>query len=162
MREAEKIQFLSQKIVELNDITKELAEQFTDRSFKLDGILIGNIVEIMVSHAYEIELYKQSNKKHDGVVISDGKKVQIKGTQRSDSIVIREKPDYLIVEYLDKENGEIREIYNGPGEYVWEYAKFVPSMNFYNLRVNKLLEIDKTVPENKRIKPVVDVKKFEK
>ena len=151
MTEDEKIEFLSDKVKELEKITNEIGIVFPEKSFKLDGILIGNIVEVMVSHAYGIRLYKQSEKTHDGEVLFDGRKVQIKGTQKTDAIVIREKPDYLIVEYLDKKRGCICEIYNGPGDYVWEYASYVPSMNFYTLRVSKLLEIDKIVPTNEKI-----------
>lgn len=160
MTEDQKIEFLSEKIKEIEKITQEIGAVFPEKSFKLDGILIGNIVEVMVSHAYGIRLYKQSEKTHDGEVLSDGRKVQIKGTQKVDSIVIREKPDYLIVEYLDKKRGCICEIYNGPGDYVWEYASYVPSMNFYTLRVSKLLEVDKTVPANEKIEAVVPIEKF--
>ena len=96
MAEKEKIAFLSEKVKDLNRITSEIEEQFPEKSFKLDGILIGNIVEVMAAHIYGITLYKQSEKTHDGEV--DGKKVQIKGTQKLDSIVIREEPDYLLVE----------------------------------------------------------------
>ena len=49
---------------------------------------------MLTAHAYGISLYKQSEKIHDGEV--DGKKVQIKGTQGKDSIVIREEPEYLL------------------------------------------------------------------
>lgn len=160
MTEHEKIAFLSEKVKEIEKITQEIGKVFPEKSFNLDGILIGNIVEVMVAHTYGISLYKQSEKTHDGEVVADGRRVQIKGTQKADSIAVRENPDYLIVEYLDKKKGEIREIYNGPGDYVWEYASYVPSMNFYTLRVNKLLDIDKTVPENKRIKSVVPVEKY--
>ena len=160
MTEDEKIEFLSDKVKELEKITNEIGIVFTEKSFKLDGILIGNIVEVMVSHAYGIRLYKQSEKTHDGEVLFDGRKVQIKGTQKTDAIVIREKPDYLIVEYLDKKRGCICEIYNGPGDYVWEYASYVPSMNFYTLRVSKLLEIDKIVAANEKIKAIVPIEKF--
>ena len=111
LEEEDKITFLSQKIKELNKITNEIGEVFPEKSFKLDGILIGNIVEVMASHVYGITLYNQSEKTHDGEV--DGKKVQIKGTQGKNSIIIREEPEYLIVEYLDNENGIIKEIYNG-------------------------------------------------
>lgn len=160
MTEDEKIVFLSQKIIEINTITREIQEEFPEKSFNLDGILIGNIVEVMVAHAYGIILYKQSEKTHDGEVLNDGRKVQIKGTQKMDSIVIRENPDYLIVEYLDKNNGKIQEIYNGPGDLVWKYASYVPSMNFYTLRVNKLLEIAPTVPTDERIAQIVPVPKY--
>ena len=105
MSEDEKIAFLSEKVKELEKITEEIEQVFPEKSFKLDGILIGNIVEVMASHAYGIKLYKQSEKTHDGEALADGRKVQIKGTQKADSIVIRENPDYLLVEYLDKKRG---------------------------------------------------------
>ena len=160
MTEQEKVLFLSDKIKELNKITSEIEEVFPEKSFKLDGILVGNIVEILTAQAYGITLYKQSEKTHDGEV--DGKKVQIKGTQGKNAIVIREKPEYLLVEYLDKESGTIREIYNGPGELVWQYRSYVPSMNHYTIRINKLLELDTTVPDLERIMPRSSIEKFYK
>lgn len=54
MTEDEKIEFLSDKVKELEKITNEIGIVFPEKSFKLDGILIGNIVEVMVSHAYGI------------------------------------------------------------------------------------------------------------
>ena len=160
MTEQEKVVFLSEKVKELNRITSEIEEVFPEKSFKLDGILIGNIVEVLTAQAYGITLYKQSEKTHDGEV--DGKKVQIKGTQGKDSIVIREEPEYLLVEYLDKESGTIQEIYNGPGALAWQYRSYVPSMNFYTIRINKLLELDATIPDEQRIRPVVCMKKYVK
>lgn len=158
MTELEKVEFLSEKVKELNRITSEIEEVFPEKSFKLDGILIGNIVEVLTAQAYGITLYKQSEKTHDGEV--DGKKVQIKGTQGKDSIVIREEPEYLLVEYLDKESGTIREIYNGPGVLAWQYRSYVPSMNFYTIRINKLLELDATISDEERIMPVVPMRKY--
>ena len=90
----------------------------------------------------------------------DGKKVQIKGTQGKESIVIREEPEYLLVEYLDKESGTIREIYNGPGALAWQYRSYVPSMNFYTIRINKLLELDATISDEERITPIVSMRKY--
>lgn len=160
MTEQEKAAFLSEKIKELNKITSEIEEVFPEKSFKLDGILIGNIVEVLTAQAYGITLYKQSEKTHDGEV--DGKKVQIKGTQGKCSIVIREEPEYLLVEYLDKESGAIQEIYNGPGTLAWQYKSYVPSMNFYTIRVNKLLELDAIISDEERIQPIVPMKKYSK
>ena len=160
MTEQEKIAFLSEKVKELNKITSEIETVFPEKSFKLDGILIGNIVEVLTAQAYGITLYKQSEKTHDGEV--DGKKVQIKGTQGKDSIVIREEPEYLLVEYLDKESGTIQEIYNGPGVLAWQYRSYVPSMNFYTIRINKLLELDATILDEERIPAIVPLKKYVK
>lgn len=160
MTEQEKVEFLSEKVKELNRITSEIEEVFPEKSFKLDGILIGNIVEVLTANAYGITLYKQSEKTHDGEV--NGKKVQIKGTQGKDSIVIREEPDYLLVEYLDKENGTIQEIYNGPGALAWKYRSYVPSMNFYTIRINKLLELNDTIPDENRIGAITPIEKYKK
>ena len=158
MTNQEKVEFLSEKIKELYRITTEIEEVFPEKSFKIDGILVGNIVEILTAHAYGISLYKQSEKTHDGEV--DGRKVQIKGTQGKNGIVIREEPEYLLVEYLDRESGSIKEIYNGPGALAWEYRSYVPSMNHYTVRVNKLLELDKMVLDEERIKTLVHIEKY--
>ncbi len=160
MTEQEKILFLSEKIQELNRITSEIETLFPEKSFKMDGILIGNIVEVLTAHAYGITLYRQSEKTHDGEV--DDKKIQIKGTQGKESIVIREEPEYLLVEYLDKVTGTIQEIYNGPGALAWEHRNYVPSMNFYTIRINKLLELDAQVADEDRIKSIVPVEKYKK
>ena len=160
MTEQEKVIFLSEKIKELNKITFEIEEVFPEKSFKLDGILVGNIVEVLTAQAYGITLYKQSEKTHDGEV--NGKKVQIKGTQGKESIVIREEPEYLLVEYLDKETGTIQEIYNGPGALAWQHRTYVPSMNFYTIRINKLLELDANVASEERIQSIVPIEKYSK
>ena len=65
-------------------------------------------------------------------------------------------------EFLDKETGTIREIYNGPGTLAWQYRSYVPSMNFYTIRVGKLLELDAKVPDEYRIQAIVPVKKYSK
>lgn len=160
MTELEKVEFLSEKIKELNTITSEIEKVFPEKSFKMDGILVGNIVEVLTAYAYGITLYRQSEKIHDGEV--NGKKVQIKGTQDNNYIVIREEPEYLIVEHLDKETGTIQEIYNGPGSLAWQYRSYVPSMNFYTIRVNKLLKLNAIVPDEERIQPIMPMKKYSK
>lgn len=158
MDDKEKIQFLSEKVKELNKTISEIEAVFPGKSFTLDGILVGNIVEIMSAHIYGITLYKQSEKTHDGIV--NGRKVQIKGTQGNDSIVIRALPEYLLVVYLDKQTGTIREIYNGPGEIAWQHRKYVSSMNHYTIRLNKLLELNECISDDERITPFISVDKY--
>lgn len=48
--EQEKVIFLSEKIKELNKITAEMEAVFPEKSFKLDGILVGNIVEVLTAY----------------------------------------------------------------------------------------------------------------
>lgn len=160
MTENEKGIFLSEKVKELNRIISEIEAVFPEKSFKMDGILVGNIVEVLTAQTYGITLYKQSEKTHDGEV--DGKKVQIKGTQGKEFIVIREEPEYLLVEYLDKETGTIQEVYNGPGAVAWQYRNYVPSMNHYTIRINKLLELNKIIADEERIISVIPIQKYEK
>lgn len=160
MTDQEKITFLSEKVKELNRITSEMEAVFPEKSFKLDGIIVGNIVEVMTAHAYGMTLYRQSEKTHDGEV--DGKKIQIKGTQGNDYISIKEEPEYLLVEYLDKKTGTIQEIYNGPGSIAWQAASYSQSVNHYMMRINRLLELDKTVPDDQRIKALVPIEKYVK
>lgn len=160
MTEQEKVTFLAEKFKEITAITSEIEEVFPEKSFKLDGIIVGNIVEVMTAHAYGMTLYRQSEKTHDGEV--DGKKIQIKGTQGNDYISIKEEPEYLLVEYLDKKTGTIQEIYNGPGSIAWQAASYSQSENHYMMRINRLLELDKTVPDDQRIKALVPIEKYVK
>lgn len=160
MTEQEKVRFLAQKLKELNEITSQIEDVFPEKSFKLDGILVGNIVEVLTAHVYGITLYRQSEKTHDGEV--DGKKVQIKGTQGNDYIIIREEPEYLLVEYLDTDTGTIQEIYNGPGSIAWQVATYVPSMNHYMMRINRLLELDRQIADEQRIEPRIEISKYAK
>jgi hypothetical protein len=104
----------------------------------------------MVAYYYGIELYIASAVAHDGEV--DGKKVQIKITQQED-IVISHEPEYLIAMYLRK-NGDIFEVYNGPGKPAWDCAGKRDSHNNLHIRVNKLMTLDKIVLEENRIPKV--------
>ena len=156
----DKIQFLQERVVELNRITAELEEVFPEKSFTLDGILVGNIIEVMASHMYGISLYEQSKKTHDGIV--GNKNVQIKGTQGNDYITIKEIPEHLLVIYMDKKTGVIEEIYNGPGKVAMDCSKYVLSRRCYTIRVNKLLELNEQIEEGNRIESVFPVKKYVK
>ncbi len=51
MTEQEKIQFLVGKIKELDRITSDIEHIFPEKSFKLDGILTGNIVDFWTKKA---------------------------------------------------------------------------------------------------------------
>jgi hypothetical protein len=93
---------------------------------------------------------------HDGEI--DGKKVQIKISQQ-DNIVINHEPDYLIVLYLRK-NGDIFEVYNGPGKEPWNSAGKVDSHNNRHMRVNKLMELDDFVSEEDRILQIHELQKM--
>ncbi|MDY4193551.1 DUF6998 domain-containing protein [Bariatricus sp. HCP28S3_A7] len=152
----EKMDAIKEKIQKLISIVKELETDFPGRHFTLDGHLVGSIGEVMAAYYYGIELYAASAVAHDGEI--DGKKVQIKISQQDD-IVINHEPEYLIVLYLRK-NGDVFEVYNGPGEAPWNSASKRDSHNNRHMRVNKLMELDKQVSDEFRIAVVNVISKM--
>ena len=153
----EKMNMIKQQVQRLVEIVAQLEAEFPGRHFTLDGHLVGSIGEVMAAYYYGIELYAASTEIHDGEV--DGKKVQIKISQQ-DNIVINHEPDYLIVLYLNR-NGNIYEVYNGPGKLPWESASKRDSHNNKHMRVNKLMELDKVVDECRRITQINHIEKMD-
>lgn len=153
---AEKMDGIKDKVQQLIGIVKELEKDFPGRHFTLDGHLVGSIGEVMASYYYGIELYAASAIAHDGEI--DGKQIQIKITQQED-IVINHEPEYLIALYLNK-NGNVYEIYNGPGKEPWDSASKRDSHNNRHMRVNKLMELDQHVEDNRRIKAIHEIEKM--
>lgn len=49
MQEKERIEKVYEKVMELIHTTNELGELYPEKSFKLDGILLGNIGEVLAS-----------------------------------------------------------------------------------------------------------------
>lgn len=153
---AEKMDHIKDNVQKLIEIVKELENDFPGRHFTLDGHLVGSIGEVMASYYYGITLFAASAVTHDGEV--DGKQVQIKITQQED-IVINHKPECLIALYLNK-NGNVYEIYNGPGKEPWDSASKRDSHNNRHMRVNKLMELDRQVDPDNRIKAVHQIEKM--
>lgn len=153
---SEKMDLVKQQVQKLIDIVKELEAQFPGRHFTLDGHLVGSIGEVMAAYYYGIELFTASTEIHDGEV--EGKMVQIKISQQ-DNIVINHEPDYLIVLYLNK-NGNIYEVYNGTGKLPWENTSKPDSHNNRHIRVNKLMELDKQIPNHERITKINNIEKM--
>lgn len=159
MEEKKRIDAVHDKVMELIRITNELEEIYPEKSFKLDGILLGNIGEVLAAYHYGINLYKQSEPTHDGEVIANGKKVQIKITQ-SKNIILRESPDYILILFLDRANGEVTEIYNGAGKRVFDASRYVKQMNHYSVSVPKLLQLREQIADEERIKQEHPVKQY--
>lgn len=154
----EKMDMVREKIQALIGIVSELETEFPGRHFTIDGHLVGSIGEVLAAYYYGIDLYEASTERHDGSI--DGREVQIKITQQ-DSILISEKPDYLLVLYMNK-NGNTYEVYNGPGDLPWDTASKKDSHNNRHMRVNKLMKLDADVEESKRIPALNPIEKMKK
>ena len=143
---------LAETIRRLYGIVGELENDYRDqhRHFTLDGHLIGSIGEVYAAERYGIDLFISSTPRHDGMAL-DGRLVQVKATQRN-SVALNENPDYLIVLKIDGD-GEISEVYNGPGQPVWDpfENRARPKNGQYQVSLAKLKALNKPVDEKDRI-----------
>ncbi len=144
-----------EEIKQLLAITKKLRERY-GRSFSLDGKLVGDIGEVLVSEKYAIELYKDNNTPmYDGEEEDTKRRVQIKASFK-DYCYFPGKgiPDYFLAVNID-ENGNLDEIYNGTGQNIWDnYICVKPLVNHngYALSSNKLRQMNKEVPDKDKIR----------
>lgn len=144
---------LSAAFRKLYRIVGELEETFREegRHFTLDGHLLGSMGEAYAAKMYGIELFDSSKEIHDGTA-PDGRLVQIKVTQRT-SIGLGSEPEHLLVFHVTKD-GEFIEVYNGPGDIVWELVKDrkMPKNGQYQISLSKLGALAETVGQDDRVK----------
>lgn len=149
---------LSNAIRQLYGIIDTLESDFSDheRHFTLDGHLLGSIGEVYVAERYNIRLFVSSFKGHDGVIKDRRERlVQIKVTQsrtRKKAIGLSSEPEWLLVLQVSVE-GEFIEVYNGPGDIVWNLVKDKPkpSNGQYQVALRRLLELNESVADDDRI-----------
>lgn len=151
MRKDEK---LSESIRELYAIVNRLETDYSqhNRHFTLDGHLLGSIGEVYATERYGIEFAKSSSECHDGTTKDERKRdVQIKVTQRN-TIGLSSEPKYLIVLRID-ERGSFEEVFNGPGDIVWELVKDkkLPKNGQYQISLSKLRTLNENVALEDRI-----------
>lgn len=149
-----------QEIKQLLEITQKLRSQY-QRSFSLDGKLVGDIGEILAAVKYGLELYSENTAVHDGFEKATGRKVQIKASFKNYSYFPfgeDKTPDYFLsINIL--ENGELEELYNGPGSFIVE--RYIQKRNlkhyketFYTLSKGILNELNKQVPLEDKIQAI--------
>lgn len=155
-----KMDIVYSKVKQLIKIVNELEKEFVGRKFTLDGHLVGSIGEVLAAYYYGLELLPPSAKTHDAIS-QDGKSIQIKITQAA-SVLITSEPEYLIVLFLDKENGDVYEVYNGPGEEPWKSSYLYEKHNTNYMRLSSLLQLDCQVDEKDRISQINKLPKYNK
>ena len=155
MGKADNCDFVKQKVTELLRIVDELENRFPGKKFTLDGHLLGSMGEVLAEYYYQIKPYRNSAKTHDGEV--DGKRVQVKITQ-GDSVDINDVPDYLLVLFLNKKDGSVYEVYNGPCGWLRDCKR--TKNGWYSRTLNKLVELDKSISDDCRIESVKTIKKW--
>lgn len=145
---------INQAIEQLLCIVKKLRSSYLDgnKKFTLDGRLLGDIGEILVSEAYKVTLFDGLEKHHDGKT-PDGRLVQIKATMKE---TLTFPADHIPDFYLGikiKEDGTFIEIFNGPGDLVHGAIakRSQPKNNLHSISLVKLAKISKMVEPERRI-----------
>lgn len=138
---------INEALPQLLTIVSQLQETYRPKAFTLDGRLVGDIGEVLVAEVYDIELFGKVEPHHDGSS-SDGRNVQIKATLKDSlSFPVDHVPEYYIGIKI-RNDGTFDTIFNGPGTIIAEKVKQYKKpekYNFYNLSLNTLQELDRSV-----------------
>ena len=138
-----------QIVSQLRELVGQLGALYPDRRFTLDGHLVGSIGEVLAAEQYGLVLLPASHKTHDAEA-PDGRMVQIKLTQRS-GVGLSSCPEHLLVHKLHPD-GRHEEIYNGPGEPVWEWcAPRVQKNGQAIVSLSRLQKLMADVPQSVRL-----------
>jgi hypothetical protein len=134
----------------LLSIVAEMEKDYPKKRFTLDGRLVGDLGEILAEQRYELTLHEGLTTLHDA--ISDGRHVQIKTTMKK-SLGFSDIPDYYLGLRVD-EDGEVDEIYNGPGAAIWEAIKHRkrPKNYLFSVSISMLKQLNETVPTSEKIR----------
>jgi len=133
-------------------IVKQLQTAFPKKRFTLDGRLVGDLGEILVEAAYDIELHDELQKHHDGIA-SDGRQVQIKATmQNSLTFPGDHVPDYYLGIKIHSD-GTFTEVFNGPGSVAWKAVsnRKPTKTNLHSISINTLARLNQNVQTKDRI-----------
>lgn len=150
-----------QEIKQLLAITQSLKEKYKSlgRNFSLDGKLVGDIGEVLAAEKYGLELLPENAFKHDAIEIKSGRLIQIKASFKGYCYFpfgAHKLPDYFLAVNI-LENGDLVELFNGPGHFLMEQYIKVRNLkgykeSFYTLSKGKLIELNNLVPEHEKIK----------
>ncbi len=140
-------------VKEMLGIVQRLRATFPKKRFTLDGRLVGDIGEILAEEAYDITLFKELQKYHDGET-SDGRLVQVKATmQKSLTFPADHVPDYYLGIQVHSD-GSFSEVFNGPGAQAWLAVKNrkPTKTNLHSVSVGALARLNSNVAVKDRIR----------
>jgi hypothetical protein len=120
------------------------------KKFTLDGRLVGDIGEILAEQLYDLELLDGQRETHNAK--SQDRFVQIKTTMKS-ALRLGNIADYYLGLRVD-ENGDVEEIFNGPGLMVWEAIKHrkPPKNHDYSVPLRLLKRLNEPVRKEDKIR----------
>lgn len=146
---------MKKKIIQLLKIINELSERYKDynKKFTLDGRLVGDLGEVIVSENYKIKLFDNLKKDFDAET-PDKKPVQIKTTMK-DSLTYKhnQKEGYYIGIKINKD-GSFKEVYNGPMKNIYRIMKNrkEPKNGLHNISITVLEKLNESIEKKLKIK----------
>jgi hypothetical protein len=142
--------YIAQGLALVFDGIRKLRANFDHRKFTIDGRLVGDIGEVLAEIEYELKLDAKSRKTHDAKT-PDGKDVQIKATFQ-DSLTFSSTPE-LYLGFKLSEDGTYEEIFNGPGQLIFERFEHRKGIGekLLSFPLAELRELAKQVPEASKI-----------
>jgi len=132
-------------------IVDQLCVAYPKRKFTLDGWLVGDIGEVLVEDAYELELFEDVKKHHDAEY-ADGRLVQIKATMKASLTFPADHiPNYYLGVQIHKD-GTFTEVFNGPGALAWEAVRgrAAPKTNLDSVQIGALKTLQARVSGMKK------------
>ncbi len=133
-------------------IVEKLCAAYPKKKFTLDGRLVGDIGEVLVENAYELQLFEDVKRHHDADC-SDGRLVQIKATmKKSLTFPADHVPNYYLAVQIHSD-GTFTEVFNGPGAIAWEAVKHraAPKTNLHSVPIATLMRLQARVPSGDKI-----------
>lgn len=128
---------------------ERLKVAFPNRSFTIDGRLVGDIGEVIAAIEYDVLFHEISRPCHDATT-SDGRNVQIKATFK-ECLTFRTVPDYYLGFKLF--DGRHEEVFNGPGKII--YDRYINrkgiGVDLLSFPLSELRRLSATIPEHERI-----------
>ena len=143
---------IPEAVREMLVIVDKLAKAYPKKKFTLDGRLVGDIGEVLVEDAYELDLFEDLQKHHDARSTC-GRLVQIKATMKAN---LTFPADHVPEHYLGiqiHQDGSFTEVFNGPGEIALQAVKnrSKPKTNLHSISVSALRKLQGQVPATERI-----------
>jgi hypothetical protein len=144
------------EIQQLLDITASLKEQYEGKlDFSLDGRLVGDIGEALVSKLFDIELYGKNIPTYDGYHRPTNKKVQIKSSMAYNfSYPYNIDLEHYIAVHIEPD-GKLEILYNGPGDKINKFLKDKKRKSYRNIwtaiTANHLRKLDSEVKDWERL-----------
>jgi len=143
---------IPEALTKLQTIVAALQQSYPQKRFTLDGRLVGDLGEVLAESVYDIKLFTGLERHYDAIC-SDGRRVQIKTTLK-DSLTFPcdHIPDYYLgIKILP--DGICQEVFNGPGDLVYELVKKrkPTKINLWSVNITTMMRQNENVHQNDRI-----------